>query len=80
LTSDSAYNLRKQTPEKYAEQQVVINGIDVSIMTDKANNGDKTAFIMHNGLVADIAMSGGGKDDVASDEAFTLILQTWLWL
>jgi len=79
FASDGSYNLRKQHPEQYDEEQSSINGMTVVIMADKQTS-DKVAFILHDGLIAEIAVSGGDQNDTASDAAFTMVLHSWHWL
>jgi|GEM_PF-3072242 len=79
LSDDSSYNLRRQNPAQYSEQQMKINGLPVTVMSNTASS-DKVAFLLHNGLVAEVAVSGTSKDDARSEAAFTLVLNSWEWL
>jgi hypothetical protein len=80
LADDSAYNLRKQNPQQYAEESTTINGRQVVIMTYKTAAFSKTAFISHDGKLADISVSGGQADDTVSEQVLESVLNTWQWL
>jgi hypothetical protein len=79
LEDDGGYNLRKQHPELYEEQKSIINGMSVSVMSDK-RNADKVAFIVHNKLVASIAVSGDDTQNASTDNVFSGVLSSWQWL
>ena len=81
LADDGSYNLRLHHPEQYVEQKLTINGALVSIMSDQTASFSKVAFLTHNGLVAEIALTS--TDTANTDQlqsALLTVIQTWHWL
>ena len=79
LTGDSGYNLRKQNPQQYTEQVSVVNGMTISVMSDKSGPYNQVAFIPHGNLVAEVALSGTDSSDTSSQKIFDTVIDTWQW-
>lgn len=82
LMNNSSYTLRKNMPPQYSESHVVAKGQSVDIMTDTTADGfNEVAFIIHNNLLATVALSG--KDAVGTQPLQTtlnMVLNSLHWL
>jgi len=82
VRTDSGYALRAKNPASYTQEILTLQGQRVYIMTDTtAATFNKVAFMVHQGKLATIALSGGLPDDLRNMQAvFMAILQHWQWL
>jgi hypothetical protein len=81
LADDGGYNFRKHYPDRYTEEKLKINGLDVSIMSDQSGGYAKAAFMVHNGLVAYVALtSASSSNSTGLDEALHTVINSWQWL
>lgn len=81
LTDDGSYNLRKTHPELYKEQQLTLGQQKVVIMSEQNAGYAKVAFLVHGGLVAEIAISNSSSlNNTMLDQAVNSLISSWQWL
>jgi len=81
LADEGAYQFRLKSPAKYQPETWMINGSPVTLMDDTGGGYYKVAFVTHQSLVAEVAISSAGSsNEVTLDNDLKTVLTNLKWL